>query len=95
LPSIARQLEDDQLTPGLVPLTARMELAFAARAAELPPATQLLLLVAALNDSESLSEVLQAGRMVADEPLGVKHSRPQLTRRSWSSMSARCAFDTR
>jgi DNA-binding CsgD family transcriptional regulator len=72
LPSIAQQLEDDHLMPGLVPLTERMEGAFAARAAELPPATQLLLLVAALNDSESLSEVLQAGRMVADEPLGVE-----------------------
>jgi DNA-binding CsgD family transcriptional regulator len=72
LPSIASQLEDDQLMPGLVPLTERMERAFAARAAELPPATQLLLLVAALNDSESLSEVLHAGGLVADQLVGVE-----------------------
>ena len=72
LPSIAHRLDDDQLMPGLVPLTERLERAFAARAADLPPATQLLLLVAALNDSESLSEVLQAGRMVADQPVGVE-----------------------
>ena len=72
LPSIAHRLDDDQLMPGLVPLTERLEHAFAARAADLPPSTQLLLLVAALNDSESLSEVLQAGRMVADQPVGVE-----------------------
>jgi DNA-binding CsgD family transcriptional regulator len=72
LPSIAHRLDDDQLMPGLVPLTERMERAFAARAADLPLETQLLLLVAALNDSESLSEVLRAGRLVADEPVGVE-----------------------
>ena len=72
LPSIAHRLDDDQLMPGLVPLTDRMERAFAARAADLRPATQLLLLVAALNDRESLREVLQAGRVVADQPVGVE-----------------------
>ena len=72
LPSIAHRLDDDQLMPGLVPLTERMERAFAARAADLPLETQLLLLVAALNDSESLSEALQAGGVVADEPVGVQ-----------------------
>jgi DNA-binding CsgD family transcriptional regulator len=72
LPSIAHRLEGDQLMPGLVPLTERMERAFAARAADLSPATQLLLLVAALNDRESLSEVLQAGRVVAGDPVGVE-----------------------
>ena len=72
LPSIAHRLDDDQLMPGLVPLTERMERAFAARAADLPPVTQLLLLVAALNGRESLSEVLQAGSVVADEPVAVE-----------------------
>ncbi len=72
LPSIAEKLDGEHLMPGLVPLTERLERAFAARAADLPPETQLLLLVAALNDSESLSEVLEAGRLVADEPLGVE-----------------------
>ena len=36
LPSIARRLEDEQLMPGLVPLTERLERAFAARAAGSP-----------------------------------------------------------
>ena len=49
LPSIAHRLDDDQVMPGLIALTERMERAFAARAADLPPATQLLLLVAALK----------------------------------------------
>ena len=76
LPLIAHRLDDDQSMPGLVPLTERMERAFAARAADLPHATQLLLVVAALNDRESLSEVLRAGCVVADEPLGVETLQP-------------------
>jgi DNA-binding CsgD family transcriptional regulator len=69
LPSIAYRLEDEHPIPGLVPLTERMERAFAARAADLPLETQLLLLVAALNDSESLGEVLQAGAALARGPV--------------------------
>jgi DNA-binding CsgD family transcriptional regulator len=72
LPLIADRLQDERLMPGLVPLTDRLERAFAARAADLPQETQLLLLVAALNDSESLSEVLEAGQLVADEPARVE-----------------------
>ena len=72
LPSIAGRLDDKHLIPGLLPLTERMERAFAARAADLPPETQLMLLVAALNDTESLSEVLESGGLVADKPVGVE-----------------------
>lgn len=72
LPSIAHRLDGDQPIPGVVPLTERLERAFAARAADLPVATQLLLLAAALNDRESLGEVVQAGRVVADQPVGVE-----------------------
>ena len=35
-----------------------------------------MLLVAALNDSESLSEVLEAGRLVADQSVGVEVLQP-------------------
>ncbi len=69
LPSIADRLTDDSLMPGLVPLTDRMERAFAARAADLPASTQLLLLVAALNDAASLAEVLSTGTLLADAPV--------------------------
>ena len=69
LPSIANA--DDDVMPGLIPLTERLERAFAARAMDLPADTQLLLLVAALNDSESLGEVLAAGRTLAGKPMDV------------------------
>jgi AAA ATPase domain len=72
LPSIAYRLDDGHPMPGLVPLTERMERAFAARAADLPFGTQLLLLVAALNDSESLGEALQAGAALAGGPVDVE-----------------------
>jgi DNA-binding CsgD family transcriptional regulator len=72
LPSIAYRLDDEQPMPGLVPLTERMEHTFAARTADLPLDTQLVLLVAALNDSESLDEVLRAGGALAGEPIDVR-----------------------
>ena len=76
LPSVADRLHGGHLMPGLVPLTERLEQAFAARAADLPLETQSLLLVAALSDSESLSEVLEAGGLVAKERVGVEALQP-------------------
>jgi DNA-binding CsgD family transcriptional regulator len=52
--------EDGRLLEPWLPLTSRLERAFAARFAELPPATRALLTVAALNDSEALGEALAA-----------------------------------
>ncbi|MFI6317633.1 AAA family ATPase [Nonomuraea sp. NPDC050556] len=49
---------------GLLPLTARLERAFAVRLAELPPHTRGLLLVAAANDGHDLADALAGGRMV-------------------------------
>ena len=46
--------------PGGVPLTERLERAFATRASELPAATRRLLLVAALADNSSLAEIIDA-----------------------------------
>ena len=51
--------------PGLVSLTQRLERAFAARLSDLPEDTRLLLLVTALNDRDSVDEVLAAGAAVA------------------------------
>ena len=62
--------------PGLVLLTERLERAFAARASELPEATRLLLLVAALNDGERTSEILRAGSAVAGTALDLDHLVP-------------------
>src|SRR5580698_4851725 len=52
---------------GWLPLTTRLEQAFAARALELPAPTRTALLVAALNDGPLLSEVLTAGAVLADQ----------------------------
>ena len=46
--------------PGGFSLTTRLQRSFAARALSLPPATQTALLIAALNDDESLDETLRA-----------------------------------
>ena len=51
---------------GWLPLTTRLEQAFAARALELPALTRTALLVAALNDGPLLSEVLAAAAVLAD-----------------------------
>jgi DNA-binding CsgD family transcriptional regulator len=56
------------LHAGHMPLTARLERAFAARIRELPPETRDLMLIASANDSDSLAEVLRARAQVAKEP---------------------------
>lgn len=65
LPTAAAHIGDDQGLPGGVPLTERLERAFAGRVAELPEETRLILLAAALNDGDALSEALDAGGAVA------------------------------
>ena len=51
--------------PRHLPLTVRLERAFAARAADLPAATRALLLVAAADDSGVLDEIMAAAQAVA------------------------------
>jgi DNA-binding CsgD family transcriptional regulator len=62
------------LTP--LPLTERLERAFADRVAELPQTTQLLLLVAALHDRDDLGEVLDAARLAATQSVSVEDLQP-------------------
>jgi DNA-binding CsgD family transcriptional regulator len=64
LPGAAQALEGaDAPPPVRLPLTARLERAFTARVAELPAATRTVLSVAALNDSTSVAEALEAGTL--------------------------------
>lgn len=63
------------------PLTARLEHAFADRMANLPEATRTLLLVAALNDSDALSEMLQAAAVVAGRPVDADDLVPAIAAR--------------
>ena len=55
---------------GLLPLTQRLERAFAARVSDLPAATRLLLLVAAHSDDERLGDITDAASAVAGLTLG-------------------------
>ena len=63
------QLAGDEGLPAELPLTVRLERAFAGRVAALPSATGTLLLVAALNDSSAASETFRAaGVILGGEP---------------------------
>lgn len=61
---------------GVLPLTQRLERAFAARVADLPAETRLLLLVAAHSDDERLSDIVDAASMVAGTTLGLELLEP-------------------
>jgi DNA-binding CsgD family transcriptional regulator len=61
----------DAAMPSLVPLTVRLERAFAARAQELPAATQTLLLVAAADEENSLATTLAAAEIIDGAPRAV------------------------
>ena len=91
-----RAREQGTPMPGLLPLTERLEQAFAARVSDLPEETRLLLLVAALNDEERLSEVLRRRqrRRVARRWTSTFSSPPPRPRSS-TSTSKPCASATR
>ena len=76
LPAVAAQPEDEPSVPGGLPLTERLERAFAARVSELPDATRLLLLVAALSDEDAVGEIVQAAAVVAGTPLDLDAAEP-------------------
>ena len=57
--------------PAVLPLTTRLERAFTSRLHSLPPATNSLLLVAAVDDRDELSEILAAGATLAGDAVGL------------------------
>jgi DNA-binding CsgD family transcriptional regulator len=65
LPAVVGRHEDDQGVAGGLPLTERLERAFADRVRDLPDATQLVLLVAALSDEDRVDEILRVSTAVA------------------------------
>jgi hypothetical protein len=69
LPALSDEREDEQGLPGGLPLSDRLERAFTARISDLPEATRLVLLVAALADSDALSEILAVGSEVVGADL--------------------------
>jgi DNA-binding CsgD family transcriptional regulator len=76
LPAALGRLEDERWLPGGLPLSERLERAFAARASDLPEATRLVLLVAALDDEDAVSEILHAASVVAQRTLDLDVAAP-------------------
>ncbi|MGO9956517.1 MAG: ATP-binding protein [Solirubrobacteraceae bacterium] len=65
--------------PVHLPVTARLESAFASKAEGLPGHTRTLLLVAALEDQGQLAEILQAAEVVAGSPVTVADLDPAVS----------------
>ena len=76
LPLASAELGDAALLPAWLPLTTRLEQAFAARVAGLPTATRTLLLVAALDDGGVPAEVLAAAALVCPGGPGLEDLTP-------------------
>ena len=76
LPAASGQNGDAQRLSGALPLTERLERAFAGHVSDLPDATRLVLLVAALSDADAVGEVLQAASAVAGTSLEVDALEP-------------------
>jgi DNA-binding CsgD family transcriptional regulator len=60
----AEHLDEGAVLPSRLPLTARLERAFAAQGCGLPSATRSLLLAAAADDADVLAEVLSAAEIL-------------------------------
>jgi DNA-binding CsgD family transcriptional regulator len=76
LPAVAGGQEGEEWVPGGLPLTERLERAFAGRVADLPDATRLVLLVAALNDGDATGEILRAAGAIAGTSVDVDAAVP-------------------
>ncbi|MDX6544846.1 MAG: hypothetical protein QOG02_620 [Gaiellales bacterium] len=61
-----------------LPLTDRLERAFAARVSDLPADTRLLLEVAALTEQGGMREILAAASAIADDPVGLETLEPAM-----------------
>lgn len=62
---------DDPALPDWLPLTTRLERAFAARLADLPDDTRTLLLLAALTDRAETAELLSAAQLLTGAPVAL------------------------
>ena len=74
-------LEGATSLPERLPLTAKLERAFAARVSELPQVTQTLLLVAAADESGVLQEVLTAASTIEGAAVSMDALQPAISAR--------------
>jgi DNA-binding CsgD family transcriptional regulator len=76
LPLANPDLGDGLVLPTWLPLTTRLEQAFAARVQDLPDQTRMLLLVAALNDGDAIAEALEAATLLTGTPTTIDDLTP-------------------
>jgi predicted ATPase len=81
LPIAVSQLGDDAAQRSWLPLTTRLEQAFAARMSGLAAATRTLLLVTALNEDDTIDQILLAGRAVVGSELTLEDLVPAIDAR--------------
>ncbi|GAB0101413.1 LuxR family transcriptional regulator [Nocardia sp. JMUB6875] len=89
LPTAATDLAEPVM---MLPLTERLERAFSARGATLPEPTRAALLVAALNDSDSITETLTAAGIVQGSPATAEILTPAVTAHLIDIASGAVAF---
>jgi DNA-binding CsgD family transcriptional regulator len=83
---------DGQLSDAPLPLTARLERAFAAQLDGLPQDTRVVLLAAALDGRAPLDELVLSASMVAGRPLGVSELDPAVAAGLVSIVDRRVRF---
>lgn len=76
--AITSELAGSGILPAHLPLTARLERAFANRISELPLSSRQLLLIAALNEGTSLTEILSATRLLNDAEVPLDALKPAI-----------------
>jgi DNA-binding NarL/FixJ family response regulator len=77
--AIALEVSSSGPFPAHVPLTTRLERAFASRILELPPMTRRVLLIAATDDRSSLAEILSAAKLLGGEEPSLEVLAPAIT----------------
>ncbi|MFD8719113.1 ATP-binding protein [Streptomyces sp. NPDC059629] len=77
----AARVELPMAVPGSMPITHRIERAFAARWSELPAETRMVLLIAALNEGGALSETLEAASALSGVRVAAEAVDPAISAR--------------
>jgi DNA-binding CsgD family transcriptional regulator len=79
--AIALEASSSRSFPAHLPLTTRLERAFASRILELPLLTRRVLLIAATDEGSNLAEILTAAKLLGSEELSLEVLAPAITAR--------------
>jgi DNA-binding CsgD family transcriptional regulator len=70
--TVGSEAPDDGLLDAHLPLTTRLERAFASRVFDLPPPSRQLLLIAAMDDVSNLAEIMSAAKLIGGAELSLE-----------------------